>query len=96
MFFLCYFYVSKFPVNCFHSSHVFNFYLSCSLLVNHLRRGGKDFIDSLLPRLKSENSNGVLSMPFVLEVSFQNPGFWRCNHTDTKACSFIIDYMLFT
>ncbi|XP_057541352.1 magnesium transporter MRS2-11, chloroplastic isoform X2 [Amaranthus tricolor] len=38
------------------------------LIFNYNRRGGKDFIDSLLPRLKSENSNGVLSMPFVLEV----------------------------
>lgn len=35
----------------------------------YLRRGGKAFIDSLLPRLKPENTNGVLSMPFVLEVN---------------------------
>ncbi|XP_021732848.1 magnesium transporter MRS2-11, chloroplastic-like isoform X2 [Chenopodium quinoa] len=38
------------------------------LIFNYNRRGGKAFIDSLLPRLKSVNTNGVLSMPFVLEV----------------------------
>lgn len=38
------------------------------LIFNYNRRGGKAFIDSLLPRLKSENTSGVLSMPFVLEV----------------------------
>lgn len=38
------------------------------LIFNYNRRGGKAFIDSLLPRLKPENTNGVLSMPFVLEV----------------------------
>lgn len=38
------------------------------LVFNYNRRGGKAFIDSLLPRLSPENINGGLSMPFVLEV----------------------------
>ncbi|KAL9232060.1 hypothetical protein vseg_007207 [Gypsophila vaccaria] len=38
------------------------------LIFNYNRRGGKAFIDSLLPRLSPENTNGGLSMPFVLEV----------------------------
>lgn len=40
----------------------------CVLIFNYNRRGGKAFIDSLLPRLSPENSNGAPSMPFVLEV----------------------------
>ncbi|XP_074285293.1 magnesium transporter MRS2-11, chloroplastic [Silene latifolia] len=38
------------------------------LIFNYNRRGGKAFIDSLLPRLSPENTNGGMSMPFVLEV----------------------------
>lgn len=38
------------------------------LIFNYNRRGGKAFIDSLLPRLSAENSNGGPSTPFVLEV----------------------------
>ncbi|KAL2937528.1 Magnesium transporter MRS2-A chloroplastic [Bienertia sinuspersici] len=38
------------------------------LIFNYNRRGGKALIDSLVPRLKSGNTNGGLSMPFVLEV----------------------------
>ncbi|KAH9621657.1 hypothetical protein KSS87_013980 [Heliosperma pusillum] len=38
------------------------------LIFNYNRRGGKAFIDSLLPRLSPENMNGGMSMPFVLEV----------------------------
>jgi magnesium transporter len=34
-----------------------------------VRRGGKAFIDTLLPRLNPRNSNGGPCMPFELEVS---------------------------
>jgi magnesium transporter len=33
-----------------------------------VRRGGKAFIDTLLPRLNPRNSNGGPCMPFELEV----------------------------
>ncbi|KAF3657077.1 Magnesium transporter MRS2-A, chloroplastic [Capsicum annuum] len=38
------------------------------LIFNYNRKGGKAFIDSLLPRLNPASTNGVPSMPFVLEV----------------------------
>lgn len=38
------------------------------LIFNYNRRGGKAFIDTLLPRLSPGNTNGGPSMPFVLEV----------------------------
>ncbi|GAB4859709.1 hypothetical protein Ancab_011188 [Ancistrocladus abbreviatus] len=38
------------------------------LIFNYNRKGGKAFIDSLLPRLNPKNTNGGPSMPFVLEV----------------------------
>lgn len=34
-----------------------------------IRRGGKAFIDTLLPRLNPRNSSGGPCMPFELEVS---------------------------
>ncbi|KAK4788977.1 hypothetical protein SAY86_020296 [Trapa natans] len=38
------------------------------LIFNYNRRGGKAFIDSLLPRLNPKNMSGGPSMPFELEV----------------------------
>nr|GMD24129.1 magnesium transporter MRS2-11, chloroplastic [Ipomoea batatas] len=38
------------------------------LIFNYNRKGGKAFIDALLPRLNPKNMNGGPSMPFVLEV----------------------------
>lgn len=38
------------------------------LIFNYNRKGGKAFIDSLLPRLNPTSTNGGPSMPFVLEV----------------------------
>ncbi|KAL8029685.1 hypothetical protein ABFX02_14G240800 [Erythranthe guttata] len=38
------------------------------LIFNYNRKGGKAFIDTLLPRLNPKNMNGGPSMPFVLEV----------------------------
>lgn len=38
------------------------------LIFNYNRLGGKAFIDSLLPRLNPTSTNGMPSMPFVLEV----------------------------
>nr|XP_009801075.1 PREDICTED: magnesium transporter MRS2-11, chloroplastic isoform X2 [Nicotiana sylvestris] len=38
------------------------------LIFNYNRKGGKAFIDALLPRLNPKNTNGGPSMPFVLEV----------------------------
>ncbi|PKI78785.1 hypothetical protein CRG98_000852, partial [Punica granatum] len=38
------------------------------LIFNYNRRGGKAFIDSLLPRLNPKNMNGGHCMPFELEV----------------------------
>lgn len=38
------------------------------LIFNYNRKGGKAFIDTLLPRLNPKNLNGVPSMPFILEV----------------------------
>ncbi|GAA0147663.1 RNA splicing factor [Lithospermum erythrorhizon] len=38
------------------------------LIFNYNRKGGKAFIDALLPRLNPKNINGGPSMPFVLEV----------------------------
>lgn len=63
-----------------------------SVFFNHLRRGGKAFIDSLLPRLNSENTNGVLSLPFVLEVTFNVTKPCTVVHhnlTDLKAYNFV-------
>uniref|UniRef100_A0A7N1A8T4 Magnesium transporter n=1 Tax=Kalanchoe fedtschenkoi TaxID=63787 RepID=A0A7N1A8T4_KALFE len=40
----------------------------CVYIFNYNRRGGKAFLDSLLPRLNPRNSNGGPSMPFELEV----------------------------
>ncbi|KAG8369668.1 hypothetical protein BUALT_Bualt14G0037700 [Buddleja alternifolia] len=37
-------------------------------IFNYNRKGGKAFIDTLLPRLNPKNMNGGPSMPFVLEV----------------------------
>ncbi|KAL3828524.1 hypothetical protein ACJIZ3_017326 [Penstemon smallii] len=37
-------------------------------IFNYNRKGGKAFIDALLPRLNPKNMNGGPSMPFVLEV----------------------------
>ncbi|KAM7522452.1 hypothetical protein LguiA_012354 [Lonicera macranthoides] len=37
-------------------------------IFNYERRGGKAFIDTLLPRLNPKNMNGGSSMPFELEV----------------------------
>ncbi|XP_073063146.1 magnesium transporter MRS2-11, chloroplastic isoform X2 [Primulina eburnea] len=37
-------------------------------IFNYNRKGGKAFIDALLPRLNPKNVNGGPSMPFVLEV----------------------------
>ncbi|GER47393.1 magnesium transporter MRS2-A, partial [Striga asiatica] len=37
-------------------------------IFNYNRKGGKAFIDTLLPRLNPKNINGGPSMPFVLEV----------------------------
>eukprot|EP00258_Populus_trichocarpa_P048868 XP_024464887.1 magnesium transporter MRS2-11, chloroplastic isoform X3 [Populus trichocarpa] len=41
----------------------------CVLIFDYNRRGGKAFIDTLLPRLNPRNSNGGPCMPFELEVS---------------------------
>ncbi|KAL7202127.1 hypothetical protein ACSBR1_033743 [Camellia fascicularis] len=38
------------------------------LIFNYNRKGGKAFIDTLLPRLNPKNTNGGPSMPFVIEV----------------------------
>ncbi|XP_028077889.1 magnesium transporter MRS2-11, chloroplastic isoform X4 [Camellia sinensis] len=38
------------------------------LIFNYNRKGGKAFIDTLLPRLNPRNTNGGPSMPFVIEV----------------------------
>ncbi|XP_027160007.1 magnesium transporter MRS2-11, chloroplastic isoform X1 [Coffea eugenioides] len=38
------------------------------LIFNYNRKGGKAFIDALLPRLNPKNMSGGPSMPFVLEV----------------------------
>ncbi|CAN6441038.1 unnamed protein product [Victoria cruziana] len=38
------------------------------LVFDHHRIGGKNFLDSLLPRLNPKNVNGVPTMPFELEV----------------------------
>ncbi|RAL37515.1 unnamed protein product [Cuscuta campestris] len=38
------------------------------LIFNYNSRGGKAFINALLPRLNPKNMNGAPSMPFVLEV----------------------------
>ncbi|XP_051143164.1 magnesium transporter MRS2-11, chloroplastic-like isoform X2 [Andrographis paniculata] len=40
----------------------------CVYLFNYNRKGGKAFIDALLPRLNPKNMSGGQSMPFVLEV----------------------------
>ncbi|KAK3043607.1 hypothetical protein RJ639_001669 [Escallonia herrerae] len=40
----------------------------CVFIFNYNRKGGKAFIDALLPRLNPEISNGGPSMPFELEV----------------------------
>ncbi|KAH8497913.1 hypothetical protein H0E87_016993 [Populus deltoides] len=40
----------------------------CVLIFDYNRRGGKAFIDTLLPRLNPRNSNGGPCMPFELEV----------------------------
>ncbi|XP_073151056.1 magnesium transporter MRS2-11, chloroplastic [Henckelia pumila] len=40
----------------------------CVYIFNYNRKGGKAFIDALLPRLNPKNVNGGPSMPFVLEV----------------------------
>ncbi|KAK3033538.1 hypothetical protein RJ639_033999 [Escallonia herrerae] len=40
----------------------------CVFIFNYNRKGGKAFIDALLPRLNPEFSNGGPSMPFELEV----------------------------
>ncbi|KAL8525307.1 hypothetical protein ACS0TY_014800 [Phlomoides rotata] len=40
----------------------------CVYIFNYNRKGGKAFIDTLLPRLNPKNVNGGPSMPFVLEV----------------------------
>ncbi|XP_052185087.1 magnesium transporter MRS2-11, chloroplastic [Diospyros lotus] len=40
----------------------------CVFIFNYNRKGGKAFIDALLPRLNPKNMNGGPSMPFVLEV----------------------------
>lgn len=36
--------------------------------VSFLSKGGKAFIDTLLPRLNPKNLNGSPSMPFMIEV----------------------------
>lgn len=40
----------------------------CVLIFDYNRRGGKAFIDTLLPRLNPRNSSGGPCMPFELEV----------------------------
>ncbi|CAM8970563.1 unnamed protein product [Rhodiola kirilowii] len=40
----------------------------CVYIFNYNKRGGKAFLDSLLPRLNPKSMNGVPSMPFELEV----------------------------
>ncbi|KAE9587977.1 hypothetical protein Lalb_Chr22g0350511 [Lupinus albus] len=40
----------------------------CVLIFDYNRKGGKAFLESLLPRLNPKNTNGGPSMPFELEV----------------------------
>lgn len=40
----------------------------CVLIFDYNRKGGKAFLETLLPRLNPKNSNGGPSMPFELEV----------------------------
>ncbi|KAK7272196.1 hypothetical protein RJT34_28648 [Clitoria ternatea] len=40
----------------------------CVLIFDYNRKGGKAFLESLLPRLNPKNNNGGPSMPFELEV----------------------------
>ncbi|KAK6138134.1 hypothetical protein DH2020_028114 [Rehmannia glutinosa] len=48
-------------------------------IFNYNRKGGKAFIDTLLPRLNPKNMNGGPSMPFVLEMdTFRAYCFGQC------------------
>ncbi|KAK7324893.1 hypothetical protein VNO77_28813 [Canavalia gladiata] len=40
----------------------------CVLIFDYNRKGGKAFVETLLPRLSDKNNNGGPSMPFELEV----------------------------